>query len=517
MPTPKSFHHPPKLGYKGLTIILSNPSRFDFKQLLSGNAGTWFCDTALRGIGLNRYQCDIRTMDVETPLLPGTKVVLCLGQAAQQKWFSPQHSLSEQRGSPHIKSNAGEDIIYISSFFPQDCYDLQNYEARLNPHHSGPREDSEAPDDDEAKGHKGSTRRQNYKFWLGCDIRKVGRILKQGLHRSVRPAPVLYPPASRLVEVLQSKKRDTFYLDIETTFDRTLTCIGFCFEEGPVYVFPFRRYDYTLGYGEVEASRILRALSIAMRDNLTVSHNGHGFDWLVLAHHYRIPFGKNLYDTMISHNRCYPEAEKSLGHCLSLWTDEPYHKDEGVFNPHNTDQERQLWLYNAKDVYAMRDLKKAFDNECDKDAGLKASIEQAQSMIYPYLVATLKGIKMDEVRLREIVSENDRYMMQLQRIVRILVGEEVFDLLKGKSDASLLSSNKQAARYFYTMLGYKVPYKTDSGEPACDAGAMLKMKLALAKSGVENPVIDLRLKFAGIRKETSFLGNINSWPEKSYL
>jgi hypothetical protein len=515
MPTPKTFHHPPKLPYKGLTIVLSNPSRFDFRQLLSGNAGTWFCDTALRGIGLNRFQCDIRTMDVEDPLLADTKVVLCLGQAAQQKLFSPEHSLSEQRGSPHIKNG----IVYLSSFFPQDCYDLQNYEARLNPHHSGPREDSETADDDEAKGHKGSTRRQNYKFWTECDVKKSGRILRQGLSRTTQPSPILYPSGSQVVSLLQSTKGTTLYLDIETTFDRTLTCIGFCFEGAgePAYVIPFRRYDFTLAYEPTVMSQILRALSVAMRDNLVVSHNGHGFDWLVLAHNYRVPFGKRLYDTMISHNRCYPEAEKSLGHCLSLWTDEAYHKDEGVFDPRSMDQERQLWLYNAKDVYAMRVLKSAFDRECANDSGLKASIEQGQSMIYPYLVATLKGMKMDEETLRNIVSENDRYMMQLQRIAKMLVGDVAFDLVKGKSDASLMSSNKQAAKYFYTMLGYKVPYKTLSGEPACDAGAMLKMKLALAKSGIENPVIDLRLRYAGVKKETSFLAGINSWPEKAYV
>ncbi len=512
--TPNTFHHKPAIAYCGLTIILSNPSRFDSRQLLSANSGTWLCDEILKPARISRFACDIRTSSVKSQLQAGTKVVLCLGEVAQHEWMTSNTTLSQQRGSPVCK----DGVVFISSFFPQDAFDFINFEGRLNPHHRGPKGEDDGGED-EAKSHKGATKRTNYKFWLACDVTKACRILKSGLNTRNNPEPKFNPGPTELIQKLERVKGSTIYLDIETLLNKTLTCIGVMVEgdDEPCYVIPVKTYKNELFYDTMTMARIFRALSIAMRDNLCVTHNGHAFDWLVLAHHYRLPFGRSLYDTMIAQNRIYPEAEKSLGHCLSLWTDEAYHKDDGVFDPQSFEQERQLWAYNAKDVYAMRWLKKAFDNECSTDQGLKNSIEQGQSMIYPYMVATMKGMKMNEARLQEIVGENDRYMEQLKRMVRILVGPDNFTALQGNSDSSLLSSNLQAGKYFYGAMSYKCPYKTDSGANACDAGAMLKLKIGLANRNSMNPVIDLRLTYAGVKKETSMLAGINSWPEKAYL
>jgi len=511
------FRHKPKLPYCGLTIVLANPSRFDTRELLTGNAGTWFLDTLRQAANgkLIRFHCDIRTSNTrDEGLLEGTRVVFCLGETAQHEWFAPQTELKAQRGSPHV---AHDDIIYLSSFTPQDSHDFQAYEQRLNANYRGAHDDDAEADDSEVKGHKGATKRTNYKFWLGMDTHKCVRLLNQGLANTGRCAVSVYPDAERVVSELQSTKNSTLYLDIETLFDRTLTCVGFAFEGRPVYVFPIRRYHGGLAYDVLKTCKMMAALGTAMRDNLCVTHNGHAFDWLVLAHHYRIPFGRRLYDTMIAQNRCWPEAEKSLGHCLSLWTDEAYHKDDGVFDPHNTQQEEALWNYNAKDVHALRLLKAAFDKAGVDDPGLGASIEQGQQMIYPYMVAALRGIRADAAKITEIVTENDRLLTQYLRIAKVLIGPDNYAILKGKSEAGFLSSNKQAAKYFYEIQKYKCPHKTDTGEDAVDVKAMLKLAIALKKKGVENPVIPLRLKFAEVKKETSMLSNLNLWPEKAYL
>lgn len=511
-----SFRHLPKLPYCGLTIVLSNPSRFDTRELLTGSAGAWFLDALKREANgkILRFHCDIRTSNTrDAGLLPDTRVVLCLGEVAQHEWFASSTELKAQRGSPVLR----DSVVYVSSFTPQDACDFQAYEQRLNANYRGNADGDEEGDDSEAKGHKGSTKRTNYKFWLGRDIAKAIRILRNGLSRGTPSSHVLYPVAEPVITALQSTKNSTFYLDIETLFDRTLTCLGFAFEgDGPVWVLPIRRYNGTPAYELPVLCRLMRALGTAMRDNLCVTHNGHAFDWLVLAHQYRVPFGRRLYDTMISHNRCWPEAEKSLGHCLSLWTDEPYHKEDGVFDPKTSAQEQALWEYNAKDVHAMRLLKAAFDAECEKDSGIAASIAQGQKMIYPYLVASLKGIKANEEAIQKIVTENDRYLAQLLRIAKILLGKDTYNYLQGKSEAGFLSSNKQAAKYFYDIQGYKCPHKTDTGEDAVDTKAMLKLAISLKKRGIENPLIPLRLKFAEVRKETSMLANLNLWPEKSY-
>lgn len=511
------MRHKPKLPYCGLTIVLSNPSRFDTRELLTGSAGAWFLDTLRKAAGgkILRYHCDIRTSDTRGEgLLDGTRVVLCLGEVAQHEWFAPQHELRAQRGSPYVDPSDG--VIYISSFSAQDACDYQPYEQRLNSNYRGACDNDEKADDSEAKGRKGATKRNNFKFWLSMDVAKCIRVLSSGLQRGHLPDIVTFPVARQLADKLQSTKNSTLYLDIETLFDRTLTCVGVAFESGPIWVFPVRRYNGTTAYDTLELCQLMRALSIAMRDNLCVTHNGHQFDWLVLAHQYRIPFGKRLYDTMIAHNRCWPEAEKSLGHCLSLWTDEPYHKNDGVFDPKTPEQERALWTYNGKDVHAMRLLKRAFDAAGAEDAGLKASIEQGQSMIYPYLCASLRGIRADVKAKDALVAENDRMLAQYIRIAKLLIGPDAYASLQGKSEAGFLSSNKQAAKYFYQIQGYKCPHKTDTGEDAVDTKAMLKLAMWLRKKDINNPLVPLRLKYAGVKIETSMLVNLNLWPDKSY-
>jgi hypothetical protein len=80
----------PKLRYSGLTIILSNPSRFDKEyrpgigNLLSANSGVLMNDCLQPEF--NSMMCDVRVMEDVTPFLEDTKCILLLGEHAMHKW-----------------------------------------------------------------------------------------------------------------------------------------------------------------------------------------------------------------------------------------------------------------------------------------------------------------------------------------------------------------------------------------------------------------------------------------------
>ena len=114
------MRHLPIIKYSGLTIVLSEASRFDKKQLLSGFVGQSF-EGFLNPI--SRFACDIRTINNSEPFIENTKVCLLLGAKAQQNFFPGDLTLNEQRGSPQIKN----EIIFISTYSPQDAFDRQNY------------------------------------------------------------------------------------------------------------------------------------------------------------------------------------------------------------------------------------------------------------------------------------------------------------------------------------------------------------------------------------------------------
>lgn len=505
------LHHPPKLDYKGLTIIMSQGSRFDVSQLLSGNAGSWFCNEVMRP-AMNRFQCDIYDLEefikIGRRLREGTKCVLLFGQKAQQSILQVDTTIGEQRGSPIVR----DGIAYISSFTPQDCFDPIDFETRLNPALNGTSNfddgltvtdgEAEADGDDDqlGKSRHGRTSRANFRFWLEKDTRKAIRICKEGWVETSEPEYKIYPSSSEVIEVLNSYENTDLFLDIETDIELNITCFGFSFgESSPVYVVPLIRYNYTLAYSNVGA--ILRALLRAIQRNCTIAHNGAGFDFFVLAYIYRLPIGKVVYDTMIAMHRCFPEVEKSLGHCISLFTNLPYHKDEGILNPQNERQEESLWKYNGKDVFAMREVKKEIEAYSKTVKGLPESIRQACSSIRPYLTTTLQGIRFRQDKVTSILTNNDRKLTLILRLIEAALGKDLTREVKGTSKKGLPGSNTQCVRYFHDVCGYPVVGRSKkTRKPSLDEKNMLKLALK-----AQNPVIDLVLLYRGIAKESGSL------------
>lgn len=482
-------------SYNGLTIVLANPSRFDNYELLSGNAG-YYLESCLTP--LLRKDCDIRTSDtIKEGLLYNTKCILLLGEGALHEW-KPEYkdyNVNELRGHKLTPYN---NIPCLLSYFPQDCMDLKNYEKAFNEQHYDNSEDSEGSDKEdygEEKHHKGRTARSNFRFWLRKDCEKIKRILSSGVCQTIPeqfPKYRIYPSSEEAVSILRSKKESYMELDIETDANRNITVFSFSFDDEYIYTIPVIRYTYDLAYSMAATLEIFRALAIAMRDNITVCHNGWGFDLMILAWKYKIPFGRNHYDTMLAHHRCFPEVEKSLGHCMSIWCHEEYHKDEGVFNLVSRNQEQNLWEYNAKDVYGTKLVRKAITEYARNDKGLQDSIAQANDCVYPYLLNTLHGIRYDAALNSSMRLENDRKLNFISNkiIARLTGGEKL-----------LPTSNKSCVNYFHGMLGLKPVARTKTGRPSLDEKAMLKLKLV----NKDNALVDTCLKFRQIVKESGSL------------
>jgi len=487
----------PKFTYNGLTIILDNPSRFDIerKSLLTGFAGDWF-NTECLGPDTTRWACEIRTANETAPLLSNTKAILALGNRLLVSLFSIKHSLGEQRGSPFMY----RDIPVVASYLPQDTVDIKDWEGTLNPL-AFKYEDEQEDEEDAAKSH-GKTSRANFRFWLQRDTKKAIRICREGLTRRVVGTggfrPVYYPEINKAIAHLNAHTDSTLYLDIETDYTRNLLCVGFSFGDGLIYVVPHFRYNAGLAYEGVALAKFLRALSLAMQRNIVVAHNGFGFDYVVLCWMYKVMLGRHYYDTMIAQHRCYPEVEKSLGHCISLWTDEPYHKAEGIIPPHDRQQEEQLWAYNAKDVATTQLVHKYQMEHAATVPGLIPSIDQGNSMIYPYLVTSMLGLQYDKTKLDAKIAYNDRVMTQQLRCMRLLTGKDF-----------LPTSPKQCIEYFHDTLGYSVVNRNPATKaPKLGEKEIQKLKLKYP----ENPMLDFVLAYRAVKKETGSLG-FTPWKE----
>lgn len=507
----------PRVAYCGLTVILSNPSRFDSQNklkpnqgldnLLSATGGQLFNDFCLRP-DYNIMQCDIRLADDESPFLEGTKCVLLLGEYAMHKYVpdSRENTLNELRGSPLLTIGS---TPAIASFLPQDAADIKNYEAKYNEESKDFEggEDSSYQQDDEDGSEKSlsPTKRANYAFWLRNDIRKCKQIIQNGLPKKVLPIYKVYPSSEEVISILQKEKGKFLYFDIETDYEeQNLLCFAFSFfDNNMVYSVPMLDYNYKLSYSNY--SNIMLALSIAIRDNTLVVHNGASFDFQVLCYKYGIPVGK-CYDTMLAAHRCFPDIEKSLGHLTSLWTWERFHKDTDSASYRTENDMMNKLLYCGKDVFTLSLIHQAIDKYATTIPGLRESIDCANRSIRPYLTCSMLGMRYSPEKKEKVMTENDRLMNQYIRIIKLLIGStaenECKQQIKSGKAKAFPGSNTQCVHYFHEMLGYPVLFRSKiTQKPSLAAGVMYRLRLMFP----DNPVITFILLYRSVAKESGTL------------
>jgi len=489
-------HTPPRLTYCGLTVLLANPGRHD-KNYLIGGSSEYVLRDAIRESSVhvaNRYQLDIRTPSVSASLLPGTKVVLLCGGGAMATLGLSPASLHTLRGSPHKRNG----VVYIPTFHPQDCADRRNYEARLNPLHntgdSGVDEDEDDRDTETDTDTKnfGQTARRNFRFWFIQDFAKAARIAHEGLHTNVATYRINMGVSEILTALRAVPTGAPLYLDIETD-PATCQMTCFAFSTGPDVIYSVPVYTYggsrtrELMWDRATLGAILRELALAMSRTTVVAHNAM-FDLFILLWRYRIPPPPQaqIYDTMIAHHRIYVDTEKSLGHCTALYTDQPYHKDEGVFLPTNYEQFRQLLQYNCKDVEVTALIHQKQSQLSSGDEGLRKSILQGNALIRPMLLKSYRGLPTDGSRLCQLVDENRECAAFFEgRVLSRLAGHSVNP-----------RSTKQVSTLLYQEL--QLPRSSDPtiSETGKDALYRLALKFPL-------PIIKVILKIRQLTKEAS--------------
>lgn len=500
----------PSLTYCGLTIILSNPSRFDTARLLTATGGQILNMFCLRP-ELNVMMCDVRIADDKDPFLPNTKCILLLGEYAMHYYLPKTRTstLNEMRGTLFSVNN----IPAIVSYFPQDCADVKDYEAEFNEGHKSHEGSANEDDEDDDGKTLGVTHRKNFAFWLRADIRKCKFILKNGIPTpEPQPQYVNCPPADEVVKVLEGQTGQHLYFDIETDYEeQNLQCFSFTFDGKVVYNVPVLDFRYKPAYSSLPY--IMRALAVAIKRNTLVAHNGACFDYIVLGYKYKIPV-YSVYDTMVGMHRCFPTIEKSLGHCTSYWTWQPFHKDEDSRGYQTPEQMKQRMAYCGKDVFTMFLIKREIDKYAKTVIGLEHSIATAMAGITPYVTATMQGILVDMPLREKMRYENDRLMEQYLRMINILIGDagmaEVHQCIKGKAGA-FPGSNKQCVEYFHHILKYPVAGYSPVNKHGVRNPSLSKLNMFKLRLKHNNPVIDLCNIYRGVKLETSTPLGFNAW------
>lgn len=407
-------------------FVLSYRSRYDITNHT-------FCGPAkdlLDDFARNYFTYSVSYAD--EPIIPNHPFIVLAGSRSHARYQKSDRDIG------HVFTIGQTKLV--CSYHPQDAEDVRKIEN-----------DGFADDDDDDTGtgkDSAPTQRANYRFWLALHIDK----LFQNYNHPpivVRQEPLChagFPESTYL------------YLDIEShPPTNTLQCISIAFDTGPVYAFTV--YDYA-GRLQPAAVKSMVWLIRALHRYTVVIHNAN-FDLPFLACFHSITHGQNIQDTMLIWHRLFPEADKSLAHVIQALTNLPFHKDEaGTFTPHNLVQQKQLLNYNARDVYALREVHKAL-------LPLNPSQLSVCACIADYIFTGLMGFYINEARRQAHRRRLDIELGQLTRVFRILTIPDINP-----------NSGKQIGEWLYKGLEYPITEMTDSGAPATDATTLYKLLAA---------------------------------------
>jgi DNA polymerase I-like protein with 3'-5' exonuclease and polymerase domains len=171
----------------------------------------------------------------------------------------------------------------------------------------------------------------------------------------------------------------------------------------------------------------------------------------------------------------------------------------------NKEQMMARLSYCAKDVYTMALVYKEIEKYATRIPGLRHSISTVMDAIVPYLFSTLRGVKFTPETIIETGKENDKLMMQYNRVINMLIGDKCIGHLeqcvKGKRKM-FAGSNVQCVEYFHNLLEYIVVARSaKTQKPSLGKKAMYK----LALQHPDNPVIQMVLAFRKLQKEQGTL------------
>lgn len=288
-----------------------------------------------------------------------------------------------------------------------------------------------------------------YRYYIANDFKKLKR------HADTRH--ILSPPRKLIVnssfrEVISfldahpMQRAKRIAVDIET-LNYQVACLGIAVSSSLAISIPFdKRYSIA-----EEAALWIRLGRLFADEKLTKIYQNQTFDVWFLALQNKLLHRGRLEDTMLAHHIMFPDMHADLGFLTSVYTDEPYYKDEGKIWEQKTISQIDLlafWRYNAKDAACTYEIWSKIEKEIDQ-GGYRETYEQTIALCRPLIFWEYRGLAVNENNLQEKkVEVADEIRKKSAELVQ-LAGQELN-----------ANSPKQLQAYFYGKLGIQPYYNT---------------------------------------------------------
>ena len=291
---------------------------------------------------------------------------------------------------------------------------------------------------------------------------------------------------------------DYLSFDIETR-PHKIVCIAFAGSPDFAICIPFTRgfQNYWSLEQELEIWKAINKVLISPAKK--VGQNVQ-YDELYLARFHGVLVQNVWIDTMIAHHELYPETPKGLDFLASLWTKEPYWKDEG--KSHNGKiKDADLWTYNCKDAAVTLEIAHELYEEMMEEGRWEQYLA-TMKFRYPLMTMSLQGVNFDKKMQTTLIHSYQEKIDKLQRGLDSAVGEPVN-----------ISSNKQMVKLLYITLN--LPVQTGkTNKPTADMNALLSLRRRYKKY---KPILDVIITLRKLRKLTEGFLQVETDPLDSRI
>lgn len=241
--------------------------------------------------------------------------------------------------------------------------------------------------------------------------------------------------------IIQRKGMVAF--DIEVMREE-VSCISFATSPSEVISIPFTKSgrDYFNPEHEVDIIQLIACI-LEDKDIKKVGHNIF-FDASFMYEKYGI-CTTNMDDTMVATKVLYPDFSMGLDFVTTEFTREPYYKDDGKKYMKLNMDEKDFWIYNAKDSAVCLEAFPKIIAELEKFSNTKAYYRQV-ALLEPLLFMYARGIAVDREGIKAAIAES---------LHKTSLYQEQLDRLAG--EALNANSTTQLRNYFYVKKGLE-PY-----------------------------------------------------------
>jgi DNA polymerase I-like protein with 3'-5' exonuclease and polymerase domains len=301
-------------------------------------------------------------------------------------------------------------------------------------------------------------RQYKWKPLLVLDVKRVKKesetakieLLKRNL--SIRPN---FTDAMMYIKWL-TERVEKIAFDIEVDIYGLMSCIAFSADPRLVVCIPFRN-GYNSYWTEGEEYSIWRMMRELFHTpgKLWIAQNClFDMKWLIR----KVGYFTIWMDTMLAHQLLYAEIPKGLDTLASIYTTEPYYKDERKVWKDTTITE-QLWKYNAKDAAVTIEVALRLEEEMKALKQEDFFFGFVMKLIPVMLKLQLRGIKVDMAGREGIRQLLEKEEKELESLIPVNV-----------------RSSQQMKKYLYEEMGFKPQIHHKTGKVSTGKEALNKLR-----------------------------------------